>query len=42
MSERSYKCPGCGGVVAIPDYRRTITLDDVRSVHDDSCPKARK
>lgn len=35
---RSYQCPGCSGIVAIPDYARGITLDMVRAVHVDQCP----
>lgn len=38
MSDRNYKCPSCGGVVAIPERRRTITLEAVRDTHERTCP----
>jgi hypothetical protein len=35
---RSYRCPGCSGIVSIPERRRTITLAEVRAVHEETCP----
>jgi hypothetical protein len=40
-TDRSYRCPGCSGVVSIPERRRTITIDEVRTVHEDTCPGGR-
>jgi hypothetical protein len=38
MSERTYPCPSCRGVVAIPSRRRTLTIEQVRTIHETSCP----
>lgn len=35
---RRYRCPTCSGTVSVPDRRRTITLAEVRRVHEQSCP----
>lgn len=37
----SYTCPNCGGTITVT--RRT-TIDQVRTVHEDTCPivRARK
>jgi hypothetical protein len=41
MSERHYICR-CGGKVSIPSGSRTITLDEVRATHDETCPAPRR
>lgn len=41
MSNRSFTCPQCHGVVSVPDYSRKVTLEMVTAVHAKSCPMAK-
>lgn len=38
MSERSYVCPFCHSRVTVPHRLRTVTVEDVRRVHEETCP----
>ena len=36
--ERSYRCPSCRGVVALPLNWRRIDIEAVRATHERTCP----
>lgn len=42
MNDRSYRCDGCQSVVSINEFSRSITLDQVREVHESTCPGLRR
>lgn len=36
---REYVCPGCKGKVSLPKGSRRLTLDTVKTNHQQTCPR---